>query len=135
MKRSAAIALSLVCTIAALGTAVAGEIEVEEMTFCTGVEERAPVGAADEFTGDVGHVCCFTRIIGAQDPTTIYHVWIYDNKEMAKVELAVNSAAWRTWSTKRILDSWTGDWRVEVQTADGTVLKSSGFTVEPAAGS
>ena len=105
------------------------------MTFCTGVEKRAPIGAAEKFESDVGEVCCFTKIIGAEDPATIYHVWIYDNKEMAKVALAVNSAAWRTWSAKRVIESWTGDGRVEVQTADGTVLKSAGFTVEAAAGS
>jgi hypothetical protein len=128
-----ALVLLVLCAMATV--VVAGEIEVEEMTFCTGVEDRSPVGAAEEFASDVGGVCCFTRIIGAEDATTIYHVWIYDNKEMAKVALSVNSDAWRTWSTKRVIESWVGDWRVEVQTADGTVLKSAGFAVAAATGS
>jgi len=74
-------------------------------------------------------VCCFTRIVGAEEPTKVSHVWFYGDEEMARVELAVNSASWRTWSSKKILESWMGSWRVEVQTGDGTVLESAELTI------
>lgn len=132
MKVAALLVLTL-SAIAVPGSAAAGELDVEAVTFCASVEDRAPVGEASAFGSDVGRVCCFTKIIGAEEPATVFHVWFHGDEEMARVELAVNSASWRTWSTKKVLASWTGLWRVEVQTEDGTVLESAEFTVRPAA--
>ena len=132
MKVSALLVLAL-CAIALPGSAADGELDVEAIALCTSVEDRAPVGESAAFDYDVGVVCCFTKIIGAEEPATVFHVWFYGDDEMAKVELAVNSASWRAWSTKKVLASWTGSWRVEVQTEDGTVLESAEFTVRPAA--
>jgi hypothetical protein len=123
----------MVLAIASLGWAQNAELDVEVITVCAGVEGRSPVGPQTEFENTVGSVFCFTKITGAADPTTVGHVWYYNDKEMARVELSVNSAAWRTWSSKRILADWTGVWRVDVESSDGTVLKSTGFTVKPAA--
>jgi hypothetical protein len=44
----------------------------------------------------------------------------------------VRAASWRTWSCKTITAS--GSWRVEVQSADGSVLQTGTFTVGAAAG-
>jgi hypothetical protein len=111
--------------------AASGELEVQAMTFCTSVEDRAPVGESAAFDSDVGRVYCFTKIVGADTTTSVFHVWYHGDEEMARVELAVNSGSWRTWSSKNILPSWTGTWRVEVQSGDGTVLHSADFTVRP----
>jgi hypothetical protein len=125
--------LMLVLLIPLPGSAADGELDVEAVVFCASVEDRAPVGDSVAFDNDIGVVCCFSKIIGAQEPATVFHVWFYGSDEMAKVELAVKSASWRTWSTKKVLPSWTGLWRVEVQTEDGTILESAEFTVGPAA--
>jgi hypothetical protein len=117
------------CVIAPSGSAEVGELDVEAMVFCTSVEDRTPVGEAGAFDNDIGAVCCFTKVIGAQEPTRVFHVWYYGDEEMARVELAVNSVSWRTWSTKKVLESWTGLWRVEVESDDGTVLESKEFMV------
>ncbi|NIU01322.1 MAG: DUF2914 domain-containing protein [Nitrosopumilaceae archaeon] len=37
---------------------------------------------------------------------------------------------WRTWSSKRIVEEWTGTWRVDVVSTAGKVLKSKEFVVE-----
>lgn len=130
MKRTVYLAL-IACVAAVPAVAAEAELEVDTLVFCTAVDDRVPVGEASAFDNDVGRVCCFTKIAGAQDSTTVFHVWYHGDDEMARVELAVNSASWRTWSTKRMLPSWTGAWRVEVQTKDGTVLESSDFTLRP----
>jgi hypothetical protein len=36
---------------------------------------------------------------------------------------------WRTRSSKRILSSWTGSWRVDIVGEDDVVLKSLDFTI------
>jgi hypothetical protein len=128
MKALSVIVLTLLF-VTLVGVAAAGELDVETMAFCTSVEDRTPVGESAAFDNDVGLVYCFTKIVGAEEPTKVFHVWYHGDVEMAKVELPVNSVAWRTWSTKQILAPWTGAWRVDVQTADGTVLRSAEFAV------
>lgn len=105
-------------------------IKIEDMEFCTGIDSWAPVGAGKIFRSTVGKVYCFTRVIGADEPTEIVHVWYFNDEEKARVTLAVRSKNWRTWSSKRLLEYWTGKWRVDVQTADGKLLRSSEFLVE-----
>jgi hypothetical protein len=105
-------------------------IEVPEMVFCTGVEDRVPVGADTMFLNTVEQVYCFTKITGVSETATISHVWYYDDNEMARVDLTVSGDSWRTWSSKRIIEDWGGAWRVDVVTESGEILKSMGFTIQ-----
>lgn len=97
--------------------------------LCTGIEERMPVGAAKAFPADVNEVYLWSRIVGVQDSTFIRHVWYYKGNEMADVRLDIRGAAWRVWSRKTILPSWTGDWEVKIFGADGAELTALKFTV------
>lgn len=106
---------------------------VDEIAICLSVEERQPVGTDTVFTADVGTVYCFTRVSGAAADSSVSHVWYYNNEEMARLKLNVRADAWRTWSSKRIVEEWTGSWRVDVESAAGTVLKSQAFSVKAAA--
>ena len=105
-------------------------IVVEDIQICTSVEDRQPVGADTSFSRDIGQLWCITKLSSDQDTTSISHVWYYNDKEMLRVELDVNAKTWRTWSSKRIMDSWTGTWRVDVLSSDGNVLTSKQFTIQ-----
>jgi len=107
---------------------------VAEIVFCTGVEDRQPTGEATSFGDDVGSVTCFTKITGVEGESSVTHVWYHGDEEMGRVELPVRSSMWRTWSTKTILPDATGDWRVDVLSAGGDVLKSATFTVGASGG-
>jgi len=109
---------------------MAGEAVVLEAVLATGVENREPVGAASAFPSDVGRVYAFTRVAGAGEEGSVTHVWYYAGQVKAQVQLPVRSADWRTWSSKTVLPTWTGEWLVEVQAPDGRVLASLPFTVE-----
>ncbi len=105
-------------------------VSVQEMEFCTAIEDRQPAGADTSFAGTVERVYCYT-VIASTDTTTISQVWFHNDNEMAKIDLKVQpSKTWRTWSSKRIVPEWTGDWRVDVTAADGAVLLSKKFTVK-----
>jgi hypothetical protein len=104
-------------------------LDVDQMVFCTGVQDREPVGADTAFADTVGEVYCFTQISGADEPTTVSHVWYLNGEEKASVELSVGGQKWRTWSSKRIPAEWDGAWKVEVKSADGSVLMSKEFVV------
>jgi hypothetical protein len=82
-------------------------------------------------TNRVGQVFCWSTIIGAQRDTTIEHVWYWEEREMARVQLPVRGPRWRTWSSKTIAPAWVGAWRVEVVAADGTPLDVRFLTVRP----
>ena len=124
------ISLLITAFMATTGVAQTSGPSVEAIEICTNIIEREPVDTDSVFAPTVERLYCFTKIANATAPTTISHIWYFNDKEMAKVELSVKDTAWRTWSSKRIVMSWTGNWRVDVVTADGTVLKSKPFSVQ-----
>jgi hypothetical protein len=79
---------------------------------------------------DIGRVYCWSTITGARRDTVVEHVWYWQEREMARVRLAVRGPRWRTWSSKQIARVWSGTWRVEVVTTDGTPLDVRFLTVE-----
>jgi hypothetical protein len=115
---------------AALVSAQEAALSVDQMDFCTAVEEREPVGVDTVFSADVERIFCFTKISGVEEATTVSHVWYHGDKEMARLELSVKADGWRTWSSKRIVPEWTGSWRVEVLSETGDLLLSKSFIVQ-----
>lgn len=108
-----------------------GTLAVDEMTFCTAVQDRTPAGVDTAFASTVEVVYCFTKVVGAADTTAVTHVWYHGDREVARIELAVKGSPWRTWSSKKIAPEWQGNWRVDALSADGAVLKSAAFAVRP----
>ena len=100
-----------------------------EAKVCTGVQDRMPVGEATTFPATVDQVYLWTKIIGAPGEITVKHVWVHNGKEMTTVDLPVKTAAYRTWSAKKILPQWTGQWEVRVVGPDGATLATVPFTI------
>ena len=119
------LALSAACQTEA-GSASALNAETQ---ICTSVADRAPVGAGTTFPAEIGQLYCWTKITGGAGDQTITHVSSYGGKVMAEVPLTVKGESWRTWSAKRILPSWTGEWEVSVRDAAGNTLATASFTV------
>lgn len=107
----------------------AAVINVEDIQICTSVEDHMPVGADSTFSSSVEQLCCYSRIINGKG-SSITHVWYYNDKEMARVELSVGADSWRTWSSKKILPEWTGFWRVDVLSEERNVIASKEFAIE-----
>jgi hypothetical protein len=131
MKRTvlAVVALALLA-----GLAAAAGLSVGEAVICKDVQDRAPVEPGDSFPTDVGKLFCFTRITGAMDSTTVSHVWFLNGREISSVDLRVGSSNWRTWSSKTIMPSNEGSWKVEVRDLAGKVLSTVEFkTYKPEA--
>jgi hypothetical protein len=131
--RTASLAFGLGFLFAALVPAALGaelDLEAAEMAFCAAIKAKNPVGVADSFPSDIFGVYCFTRIRGARDTTVVTHAWYRGENLIASVELPVKSASWRTWSHKRMLPEWHGEWRVDVIAEDGSVIASKRFMLE-----
>lgn len=104
-------------------------LDVAEAVVTTGVQDRTPSDTLSSVPADIGRVYLWTRVTGAEGETEVVHVWYHGDEERARVPLRVASPDWRTWSSKQIVPSWTGEWRVEVVGPAGDVLETAAFTV------
>ena len=110
--------------------AAAAELTVAEGSITTAVENQQPVDKISTYPADFGKLYCFTRIVGALSDTTVTHVWYYGDNEMARVPLLIGSGNWRTYSSKRFLPQWAGQWQVKVLDAQGIELATIPFVLE-----
>jgi hypothetical protein len=126
-------ALLLASLLGSLGTAAGGAenaLILEEAFICKDVINRTPVGAAETFPPGVPKLYCFTRVVGAREPTRITHIWYYGNREMSRVNLPVLASDWRTYSFLTFHQEWPGRWSVAVVSPPSVILKVLNFTVE-----
>jgi len=103
---------------------------IEDAVICQDVVDRTPVESGFVFPNDIGKVYCFNRVIGAKSDTEITHNWYFNDVQVASVPLSVRSNNWRTYSSKKIMPEYKGNWKVEIVAQDGQVLKQLTFTVE-----
>lgn len=131
--------MTLRITLVALGIAVITSVAAVAQTtetslkadvqICTGIVDRMPQGADTTFSATVGAVYGWSKITGATSgEATVTHVWLHEGTEVARVELAVRSVAWRTWSQKNLYGK-TGSWEVRVLDPAGNQIGSVKFTV------
>ena len=100
-----------------------------ETQMCTGVAERMPVDSVSDFPVGTEQVYLWCHVTGATDSTSITMVWSNEGEERATVEFPVKSPSWRTWGSKKLLSSWTGNWGVKILDSQGEILKAVNFTV------
>ena len=131
MRHLLVVAAVLIAAAAGSATAQESGLTVEKMIFCTGIEERLPVGESTQFFESAERIYCYTRINGAADTLEVTHVWFFGDEEKARVPLTIKSASWRTWSSKKMLPAWSGAWRVDILGPDGEVLLSREFVYKP----
>ena len=105
------------------------DLSVQEGAICRQIYRRRPLVSGTSFKASVGKLYCFTKIVGAQSPSKITHVWYFGNTPVARVNLRVKSLSWRTYSSKEIRQQDIGDWHVDVLGPRGTVLWSVEFKV------
>ena len=126
------LAAALLCAPALRAQEAAGNlIEVSRAVICPRIINRQPVEQGVRYSSTVGKIYCFSQISNIESATQIQHVWYFGNTERARVALAVNPPSWRTYSSKRILATETGRWRVDILDHDGNVLKTLGFDIAP----
>lgn len=100
-----------------------------DVQVCTSITDRACTGGAATFDANVGKLYCWSQITGGSADMTIKHIWSHGGKVVAEVPLTLKSSKYRTWSSKTIPASWTGDWEVKVVDPSGAELKTVTFTV------
>ncbi|MBH0027976.1 MULTISPECIES: DUF2914 domain-containing protein [unclassified Pseudoalteromonas] len=59
----------------------------------------------------------------------VKHVWTFEDETMAEITLNVTSPRYRTYSTKNIMDTQTGHWRVDVVDEQGNLIAQKEFRI------
>ncbi|MBQ4799969.1 DUF2914 domain-containing protein [Pseudoalteromonas sp. MMG006] len=59
----------------------------------------------------------------------VKHVWSFEGETMAEISLSVTSPRYRTYSTKKIMDTQTGHWRVDVVDEQGNLIAQKEFRI------
>ncbi|MGD9036953.1 MAG: DUF2914 domain-containing protein [Syntrophobacterales bacterium] len=110
---------------------VTPHLEVATAAICKDIVGLEPVDTGTSFGVEEGQLYCFTKITGANSSAHVTHVWYFDGTERARVDLPVNSIAWRTYSSKIIQPHELGAWHVDVLDSLGNMLKTLRFEVTP----
>jgi len=116
-----------------LGAVMGGEtgpLHVVDGALCLNISGLKCIDPNMRFSSDVGKLYCFTRIVGATNPTWITHVWHFGARERFRINLDVQSPNWRTYSAKTIAPTEIGDWNVEILGPQGESLAVYEFTIE-----
>jgi hypothetical protein len=108
--------------------AEASSLTVDEISVATGVENRAPVGAAETFPAATPKLYCYTKLSGGKEGDTVVHKWSHDGKVVSEVTLKVSGSPWRTFSSKTLGEDAAGAWTVDV-VQNNCVLKTAKFEV------
>lgn len=104
---------------------------VQDIEICQSIKNRTPIGSDVVFTNNVDSLYCFTRIQNPGPKREVRHVWYYDNQMMTQVRYNVKkSNIYRSWTKKTILSNQIGNWRVDIQDNNGTIIGSKNFEIK-----
>jgi membrane-bound ClpP family serine protease len=100
-------------------------IKISEIVITSKIVKGKPIDSIKRLSATTEkNLYCFTRTIApAGTDSQIKHIWYKGDEQVGEFTLSVKGERWRTYSKKNIQKGWSGDWRVEVVAADGTLLK------------
>jgi hypothetical protein len=111
-------------------TAAEPNLTVLQASVCAEIIDRMPAGVDTSFPTSAERVFVWSEIEARQVPSEIRHIYYFNGEKISDVTLDVGSAYWRTWSAKSISeDRYRGEWRVDIATAGGQVLRRLYFKV------
>tara|TARA_Y100001970_G_C13982992_1_gene724170 strand:- start:276 stop:911 length:636 start_codon:yes stop_codon:yes gene_type:complete len=106
-------------------------VNVKDIKICKNIKNRNPVGVSEVFSNTVDSLYCFTKIENLGKKIEVRHIWFYENQMMTQVRYNVKkSNVYRSWTKKTISSYQIGNWRVEVQDRNGTIIGSKQFTIK-----
>lgn len=111
-------------------TTAAINLRVLQASICSEIKNRMPAGVDTSFPSSVQRVYVWSQIEAKQIPSKIRHLYYFKGKKVSDVTLEVRSPNWRTWSYKDISNNrYRGEWRVDIASAGGKVLRRLYFEV------
>ena len=106
-------------------------VKLKEIKICRNIKNRSPIGVGEIFPSSVDSLYCYTKIENLGKKMEVRHVWYYENQIMTQVRYNVKkSNVYRSWTKKTISSFQIGNWRVEVQDRNGTIIGKKQFKIK-----
>ena len=108
-------------------------IRIARSRACASVQARQCRNAQENFSisGDAKPYV-WMLVYSKSLPYVLKHVYYHEGRKYAQVLLNIKHERMRTWSTIRLKgQAHVGSWRVDIESADGTVLDQVAFEVSP----
>jgi hypothetical protein len=109
-------------------------ITLDQVIVCSQISDRNPSGSRETFSiAKIKKVYTWVRVSGVKPPKRIKHLYYWEGKLVARVELELEYSSMRTWSQKTLkpLEA-LGKWQVIITTEnEDEVLAVKEFTVVP----
>jgi DUF2914 family protein len=104
-------------------------ITITELVVTSKIVKGKPVDSIKSLSSNSDkNLYCFSRLVAPEGTDgSIKHLWYKGDEKVAEYTLPVKGQKWRTYSKKRILKGWSGEWRVEVVDESGKLLKTVKF--------
>jgi hypothetical protein len=112
---------------AAPAPAPAAAGSVARAQFTTDVQGNEPVDKITTLSTEQTRILFFTELHDLADQT-VTHRWEHGNQVVSEVPLQVGAARWRTYSSKTLDPSRSGEWKASVVDASGQTLASATFS-------
>ncbi|MDC9510961.1 DUF2914 domain-containing protein [Pseudoalteromonas sp. Angola-4] len=114
----------------ALGAQIdTGKISRAVLTRKVSKREPTNVFAADIRLNQFEEALSFFSELKNLQGQQVKHVWSYEGETMAEISLNVTSPRYRTYSTKNIMNTQTGHWRVDVVDEQGNLIAQKEFRI------
>jgi len=104
---------------------------VARAAVTSGVENREPLDDISSVTTEVSKIFYFTELRDMEGQT-VTHRWEHNGEVMAEVPFQVAGPRWRIYSSKNLMPSLTGEWKVSVLDTNGNSLSSNTFAYNEA---
>jgi hypothetical protein len=91
------------------------------------IKDLEPVDTVSALTNEQTRIVYFTEIHDMAGQT-VAHRWEYNSKIIMEVPIKVGTSRWRAYTTKTLIPSWIGEWKVSVVDAAGGTLSVNTFT-------
>lgn len=105
--------------------------KLETAVVCLDVDEEVgkPLLAKGVFSKYIDYLYCFAEFSGAAPDEVVFY-WIYKESIIAQKRVRSAKDYPAAWSRLSMSPDKTGEWRVDVQTADGRFLGSASFILK-----
>ena len=104
---------------------------VSRAVLTRSVQEREPIDVlpSEVYTDEFEEKLYFFTELNNFTPQQVTHIWQYNGKTMAEIPLDISSNHFRTFSSKNIMNTQTGDWTVQLRDSEQKVLAEKSFRI------
>ncbi|MEH6452499.1 MAG: DUF2914 domain-containing protein [Psychromonas sp.] len=102
---------------------------IKQFMMASAVTKLEPKGNINDIVfddNDIATVYAYSEVKGLKG-STLYYIWSFDGKKVAKVRVDVGADHWRSYSSKYIQPNMQGEWKVELQNGQGEVIAINQF--------